>query len=628
MVDVFNVYLPRFFNWVIETSIMASILVGLILCVRFLLRSKLTPRWQYMLWLILMIRLLLPWSPESSYSIYSILSKSDIVSGTFYQETIAATSKESIQEQSDMGSTNIVTRDDTSANGSIQPEVTMNSKGMQNEETLFSFSSIVLYIWLAGIFILGIATIIMNRRLHSKIAKQPVITDERTVKIFENCKKSTSIQQDIPLILAGKISSPTVFGFFRPRVLLSSAQMKVLNEQQLRYIFYHELSHIKRRDVGVNWLMHSLLILNWFNPILWYAYICMREDQELACDALALTYLDSEEQIAYGHTIIKLLEQYSGYYQVPSLANLSRNKRILKRRILMIKTFQKKSYRWSALGVMVIVGISTFSLLNARAEETKEIKTTVNTTVKASESISRIIENMVGTPEKAKEDWGMSQVRYEKMIEEFSVAEKILTKEEFEKLVQLTKEDFSIKKNAFVHDRGRTYYNYELLSQEDNQKLFEINNAVGPLWGKIQQNFPSTIEDAQKVVDFNFKQPTYIPKGYKVINEEVSTGITIGKPKPVVRTEYVEGDASQVVIWQSEVIEGKENPWNQQAFHTFEEYKLKGNHVTFGKYNDSNITGLKVIVPARNGEGEYQIVITSSTLKKAELEKIMLSMIN
>ncbi|PGD69640.1 transcriptional regulator, partial [Bacillus toyonensis] len=99
---------------------------------------------------------------------------------------------------------------------------------------------------------------------------------------------SMSVQQDIPLLLAGKISSPTVFGFIRPKVLLSSVHMKVLDEQQLRYIFHHELAHIKRRDVGVNWLIHGLLIPNWFNPILWYAYSCMREDKELACDAFAL----------------------------------------------------------------------------------------------------------------------------------------------------------------------------------------------------------------------------------------------------------------------------------------------------------------------------------------------------
>ncbi|MEH7270564.1 methicillin resistance protein, partial [Bacillus toyonensis] len=66
-----------------------------------------------------------------------------------------------------------------------------------------------------------------------------------------------------------------------------------------------------------------------------------------------------------------LLEHYSNYYQMPSLANLSKNKKALKRRILMIKKFNKKSYRWSALGLTAVLGISTFSLMNANAEEFK-----------------------------------------------------------------------------------------------------------------------------------------------------------------------------------------------------------------------------------------------------------------
>ncbi|MED1612593.1 M56 family metallopeptidase [Bacillus paranthracis] len=94
----------------------------------------------------------------------------------------------------------------------------------------------------------------------------------------------------------------------------------------------------------------------------------MREDQELACDVFALTYIDSEGKLAYDHTIITLLEHYSSYYQVPSLANLSRNKRTLKRRILMIKKFKKNSYRWSAFGVVAIIAVSSVSLLNAHAD--------------------------------------------------------------------------------------------------------------------------------------------------------------------------------------------------------------------------------------------------------------------
>ncbi|UPW81461.1 M56 family metallopeptidase [Lysinibacillus sp. Ag94] len=366
MMDMFiNVYLPHFFNWLIETSIMASILVVLILCVKLLFRNQLNPRWQYLLWMILIVRLLLPWSFSSTYSIYSIFSNGNGTAVTSFYS-----SKEHMKE-----STNIdyskVAKEDSFVAGSTQvaKENKKQSRNSANQnDVTFSFYTILIYIWLTGVIILGFTTIIINRRLLHFIKKQPMITDQRIVTIFENCKKSMSVQQKIPLFFAGNILSPTVVGFIRPKVLLSGVHSKVLNEQQLRYIFLHELAHIKRRDVGMNWLMYGLLILNWFNPILWYAYSCMREDQELACDSLALTYINSEEQLAYGHTIISLLEHYSNFYQIPSLANLSRNKKTLKRRILMIKKF-KNSYRWSVFGVATLIAVSSISLVNARVDK-------------------------------------------------------------------------------------------------------------------------------------------------------------------------------------------------------------------------------------------------------------------
>lgn len=515
MIDIFaNVYLPSFFDWLIETSIMASIVVGLILCVKILLRNKLTPRWQYMLWMILIIRLLLPWSPDSSYSIYSILSNSNGTSDTFRQEPVAVSSaKESMQEKADINHT---TKEDTYTPSSTQRDEetkkqTYNNQ-KQNDDT-FSLYTTALYIWLAGVIILSFAIIIMNRRLLFYIKKQPVITDEKIVKIFENCKKSMSVQQDIPLLLAGKISSPTVFGFFRPRVLLSSSHMKVLDTQQLQHIFYHELAHIKRRDVGVNWLMHGLLILNWFNPILWYAYSCMREDQELACDALALTFIDSEEQIAYGHTIISLLEHYSSYYQVPSLANLSRNKRTLKRRILMIKKFQKKSYRWSGLGVVAVIAVSSLSLLNAQAEEPKgnpkENITTVNTKDKASESIN--VQNT--TEEKQK-----IQTLMLNSIDHFNTA-----KGSFEyftgddKLLVEYQTDLSMNPRSYEKVRGIATKNHPSLTEGTLEPGYEIATYDG----ESLNNYNSGSKDFQtNSITKDSKPQTHSVKTPKITIEE------------------------------------------------------------------------------------------------------------
>ncbi|MCC2544558.1 M56 family metallopeptidase, partial [Bacillus thuringiensis] len=376
---LWNSYLSSIFDWVIETSILASVLVGFILCIKIVLKNWLTPRWKYALWLILIVRLILPWLPESSFSIYSILSKGYESSQFFIQENTSIWHvKENIHEPKTSISTQKITK-----------EVPTGGK---NNNWNLSVYNILLLFWILGVLVSVFFMILINRRLYIYVGKQPAITEKRVLDIFEKCKKDMLIKKDISLSLSGKISSPTLFGIRNPRILLDENHVKYLNDNQLRYIFYHELSHFKRKDIIINLLMHCLLILNWFNPILWYAYYAMREDQEIACDNLALTFINPEEKIAYGQTIITLLEQYSTYYRTPTLANFSRNKAILKRRIIMIKKFNKNSYRWSAVGLATILGLSTLSLVNINAEETSYKKNIVEQPKKEVEQPKKEVE--------------------------------------------------------------------------------------------------------------------------------------------------------------------------------------------------------------------------------------------
>ncbi|PFX69850.1 peptidase M56 [Bacillus cereus] len=354
---LWNVYLSSIFNWVIETSILASVLVTFILCIRALFKKWLTPRWQYVLWVILIVRLILPYFPESSFTMYPILSKGYESTQFFIQKN---TKNWHLTEDINEPKTPVIS---SKKNNPVPVE---DYKNTHNG----SIYNILLAIWALGVLLFGSFVILTNKRLYAYIGKQPVITEKRILKILETCKKNMLIHREIPISLSGKISSPTLLGVRNPRILLDKNQIESLNDNQLKYIFYHELSHYKRKDISINLLMHFLLIFNWFNPILWYAYYVMREDQELACDALALTFIDPKENIAYGQTIITLLERYSTYYKTPTLANFSKNKSILKRRIIMIKKFNENSYRWSAIGLSAILGVVAFSFVNVKAEET------------------------------------------------------------------------------------------------------------------------------------------------------------------------------------------------------------------------------------------------------------------
>ncbi|KAA0765613.1 M56 family metallopeptidase [Bacillus sp. SH5-2] len=636
MIDMLiNVYLPHFFDWLIETSLMASILVGFILCIKILFRNKLTPRWQYMLWIVLMIRLLLPWSPDSSYSIYSLLSYSSSVSEVIPKNMPSIESRVNIES------------DRTVELESNSETVTKNSESevsaSAEQQTTFSLYKLALYVWLAGVIVLVAITFITNRRLYSYIKKQPDIMDEQVVTVFNRCKQSMKMKKTVSLRLAGKIASPTVFSFFRPKVLLSKKHLKVLDEQQLQYVFYHELAHIKRNDVAVNWIMYSLILLNWFNPILWYAYFCMREDQELACDAYALTFIDKEEQIAYGHTIITLLEHYS--YQAPSLASLSRNKRTLKRRIVMIKKFQKKSYRLSLLGIIAIVAIASLSLFNARATEGKEKQE--DKVEQSKDAFQNAVDTLFGTEEQARKEWGMSNWQYESRTAFLYHAEKALTKEEFEKYVQLYKEVLQIEKKGLV--RLNLPENFqgdikevkeERLSTEDREKLKEIDNKTTPYEDKVGKYLTYTVEEVQQHVDFQIKRPTYTIKGYTQKDERVNYYLKI-KPEFTIELEYTNGKGNYTIS-QSQVFGESKDPFSHQFVvpENIEQYELEGNQIFYATHSsDSNLQGMKMIVPAKGKNSAYQIVIINHSLEnqgeavfdknvnKEELEKIMLSML-
>jgi beta-lactamase regulating signal transducer with metallopeptidase domain len=208
MIDIFlDIYLPRLFDWVIETSIMASILVALILGVKILLRNRLAPRWHYLLWMILIVRLILPWSPDSSYSIYTILSRSyEKVVSVQSQPAVFPKNEPTQEIASNTFDARVVTEEERYPAGLLQTTKESYTEttipiNKQMEEPI-SFYTIALYIWLTGTIVLGFVTYLKNRQLYRYIQQQPVITDKRIVNIFENCKHSMSVQQSIPLLLA------------------------------------------------------------------------------------------------------------------------------------------------------------------------------------------------------------------------------------------------------------------------------------------------------------------------------------------------------------------------------------------------------------------------------------------
>lgn len=359
-------WLTTVFQWITAISIMASLLVIFILLIKWVFKKHLSLNVHYFLWILLLLRLVLPFGPESSFSIFNLLS----IDPTFYSLPSNYEPSSVVLQHNSMNINLGVTKDATEPFRSQMQSTQIPHEVVQIPTTIGSSTwspsiwNYVTIIWIIGIALLFFYIIKMNRLFRRKVGGSK-ISEPSFLEILERCKLVIGVKSDIPLIATDAVSGPTLYGLIRAKLLLPKRTLETLRHGELEYVFLHELAHYRRKDIAFNTVFFCFLIIHWFNPVLWYAYYRMREDQELACDGLALTHVDQSKVVEYGHTILRLMETYSPVYRSTSIAHFSSTKAQLKRRILMIKDFNRKNYRWSLSGILLVVLLSGCVLTNA-----------------------------------------------------------------------------------------------------------------------------------------------------------------------------------------------------------------------------------------------------------------------
>jgi len=354
-----------FFHWVLLTSVRASVFIIFLMGVKFVLRHKMGARFQYLVWVVLITGLVLPWTPSSSISVNNFLDSSrlqQIITAIFGQTSHpSATLVEN--EQSILDQTAVVNSDSGQAVGSTETQPA-------GDYIPFVYN-LMFWIWFSGVLTFTVLTVLVNKRFSAKI-EDDWVTDPRLLLDFNQLKVKLKIKADISLLKSGNVNSPALLGLVHPRLLLPIGIEQAFSLKQVNHIFLHELLHFKRKDIWINWLTQILIISHWFNPLIWYAFCRMREDQEIACDALAIARLDTEQAKDYAYTLVKLAETYSVAPRMASLASLSGSKSQIKQRVIRISKLKQASVKWSLLGILVI-GLIAFATFSSAKMDTNPI---------------------------------------------------------------------------------------------------------------------------------------------------------------------------------------------------------------------------------------------------------------
>ena len=317
-------------------------LILAVLALRAVLGRKISARFRYGLWVLVLVRLLVPVQLYTSPMAGMSIAVSPALSEKLEERSLYVLPVGSVPvKESDVQIEEDGKMIDPDSFG--YPKLSGDGRKIVQYADKISPLQALKILWLFGFLVSATILLASNLRFAARL---------RRVR-----KPMGDIPCRIPVYLAEHLPSPCLFGVLRPAIYVTEPATE--NPVMLRHILAHELTHYKHFDHIWSVLRGITLALHWWNPLVWLAVVCSRRDGELACDEGALKSLDREERTAYGETLLTLVTAKPGPQDLLCCATtMSGEKRSLRERIRRISCEPKQ---------LVSAVIAVIMLLSAMA---------------------------------------------------------------------------------------------------------------------------------------------------------------------------------------------------------------------------------------------------------------------
>lgn len=312
----------------INMSLTASIIIVIVLIVR--LGLKKAPKiFSYLLWSVVLFRLLCPVSFSSPLSLLGMVNPPVTESGNINYLPVAYAPSEPASSSPEYSPANAGTYNaaDTSP---LQSDKEPPSSLPGSPLTLASF------VWLTGIGALLVVNMASYLRLRLKLVG--------AVRLRDN------------IYLSDGISSAFVMGFLSPKIYLPSN----LSAEEQPYVILHEQTHIRRGDHIVKIIAFLALMLHWFNPLVWIAFVLSSNDMEMSCDESVIKNAGGDIRTFYSSI---LLRQASGRKKMAG-APLAFGKNATKGRIKNILRYQKPALWTVSIASIFLITLAVVLVSN------------------------------------------------------------------------------------------------------------------------------------------------------------------------------------------------------------------------------------------------------------------------
>ncbi|RKI91299.1 hypothetical protein D7V94_10365 [Parablautia intestinalis] len=343
MNTVFKIFLSMSFS--------GGLLILTLLLGKRWLKDKISRQWQYYIWLVVILRLLLPFGPE-----VSLLGK------TYQAVDWAVTRADALPARQPAPN---IPGDAPAAGLEQKNEYASSPSESDTDVRPFQDIAVLLaeHIWLiwlvAALFLLIRKVTIYQGFMRYIRAGLTPVSDMELLDRLSIAAEQSGIKRPIELCVNPLVSSPLLTGFFHPCIVLPGTDVP---EKDFSYIVLHELTHYKRRDIFFKWLIQVTVCLHWFNPLVHLMSSEITRACEFSCDEAVLSKIGSCNAQDYGKTLLDAMAAIGKYKENIGAVTLSENKQMLKERLGAIMKFkgQSKAVKLltAALTLCVVLGAS------------------------------------------------------------------------------------------------------------------------------------------------------------------------------------------------------------------------------------------------------------------------------
>ena len=329
----------EFMKTLLSLSVSGTLLLLLILGLKQLYKEKFYRRWQYYVWIIVALRFLLPFTPNTS------------IVGELFEKVGTTTITDEIPESSNA---HVSINED---NGGIEPIQTKRDiTAASAMRKPFNVYVCLFFVWSALSLVLFVRKITIYQGFiqYIKVGNTEV-SDIKILNLLSECEEKLNIKTRVELSCNPLIDSPILVGFFHPRIVLPAHR---LEDKELSYIFVHELIHYKQKDMFYKWLIQIVVCIHWFNP---FVYLLEKEVNrfcELSCDEKVISVLDDKARREYGDTLIAFFKTNNSYKNSLASVTLTEGAEQLKERLGAIMNFKKKTKLIVTVSFMTAVLLS------------------------------------------------------------------------------------------------------------------------------------------------------------------------------------------------------------------------------------------------------------------------------